>query len=213
MNTPYAALAFTDTETSHLDPEIGDAWEIAVIRRDPDGAETEHLWQVAIDLTNADPKSLEIGGYHERFAVPAGTDAIQVMPDGTHLKLTTPELLFDLQEALAGSVMIGSNPGFDDRFLRKPLRANKRKIGWHYRPIDIATLAAGYQWGLAAARPGGDFLFPGDFPQHPYSSRGLSRAVGVEPPGAATAHTALADATWAKNVYDAVTRGRAEVSS
>lgn len=207
MNTP--ALAFVDTETSHLSEQYGDAWEIAVIRRDPFGFEAQYLWQVRIDLATADPKSLEIGRYHERFSVPDGTDAVQVMPGGALWKLTMPEFLFDLQDALHDSVLIGSNSAFDDRFLKKLLRAHDRKIPWHYRPIDIAALAAGYQFGRAAhPLSGGDFLFSGDFPQHPFSSRGLSQAVGVEPPADDVAHTALADATWARDVYDAVTRRR-----
>ena len=77
---------------------------------------------------------------------------------------------------------------------------------WHYRPIDIATLAAGYRYGQAASGAyGGDFTFPTDYPQVPYRSYELSRAVGVEPPAKAEAHTALGDARWAKAVYDAVT--------
>lgn len=200
-----APLAFTDTETSSLSAEQGHAWEIAVIRRDQDGTDTEHLWQIRIDLATADPDSLRISRYHQRFAVPAGIDAVQVMPDGGLWKLTLPELLFDIHDALADAVLIGSNPAFDDRFISKLLRAHGRKTPWHYRPIDIATLAAGYEYGRAASNPGGDYLFPSDFPQHPYSSRALSRAVGVEPPGDNVAHTALGDARWARDVHDAVT--------
>lgn len=193
-------LAFTDTETSSLSAEQGHAWEIAVIRRDQDGTDTEHLWQIRIDLTTADPDSLRIGRYHQRFAVPDGIDAVQVMPDGDLWKLTVPELLFDLHDALADAVLIGSNPAFDDRFISKLMRSHGRKTPWHYRPIDVATLAAGYVQGLAASTQ-----FPGEVIQHPYSSRGLSRAVGVEPPGDDTAHTALADARWSRDVHDAVT--------
>jgi DNA polymerase III epsilon subunit-like protein len=198
-------LAFVDCETTHLDPRSGDVWEIAVIRRRRDGVETEFVWQVRPDLTTADPEALNIGRFHERFAVPDGYDAIEFIPSGPPMRTLIPEMLFDLQEALSGAVVIGSNPGFDVAFLTKLLHAHDRKLPWHYRPIDIATLAAGFQLGLAASGVyGGDFLFPGDYPQLPFKSYDLSRAVGVEPPSKEDAHTALGDARWARDVYDAI---------
>jgi DNA polymerase III epsilon subunit-like protein len=197
-------LAFIDCETTHLDPRNGDAWEIAVIRRE-DGMDAERLWQVRPDLTTADPEALTIGKFHDRFTVPDSWDAIEISPaGGPPLRLTLPEMLFDLQDAFKGAVLIGSNPGFDVAFLTKLLRAHDRKLPWHYRPVDIATLAAGYLHGLAASTQ-----FPGtgqDIAPLPFSSRSLSQAVGVEPPGPDTAHTALGDARWARDVYDAVTR-------
>ncbi|MGW8702855.1 3'-5' exonuclease [Streptomyces eurythermus] len=203
-------ICFVDTETTGLDPRKHHAWEIAVIRRRDDGTDTECLWQIRPDLTTADPDALTIGRYHERFSVPDSWDAIEHIPSSPPMRLTLPEMLFDLQEALAGAVVVGSNPGFDVAFLSKLLWANDRKLPWHYRPIDIATLAAGYRFGQAASGAyGGDFAFPSDLPSHPFSSRGLSHAVGVEPPAAGVAHTALGDARWARDVYDAVTKRRA----
>jgi DNA polymerase III epsilon subunit-like protein len=210
MNTPSPTkqpppLAFVDCETTHLDPRSGDVWEIAVIRRRRDGVETEFVWQVRPDLTTADPEALNIGRFHERFAVPDGYDAIEFIPSGPPMRTLIPEMLFDLQEALSGAVVIGSNPGFDVAFLTKLLQAHDRKLPWHYRPIDIATLAAGFRLGLAASGIyGGDFLSPGDYPQLPFKSYDLSRAVGVEPPSKEDAHTALGDARWARDVYDAM---------
>lgn len=202
-------LAFVDCETTHLDPRHGDAWEIAVIRRREDGTDTEYVWQVRPDLSTADPEALKIGRYEERFAVPDGWDAIEFIPSGPPMRSKIQEMLFDLQEALEGAVVIGSNPGFDVAFLTKLLQAHGRKLPWHYRPVDIATLAAGYRHGQAASGAyGGDFAFPSDYPTLPYKSYDLSRAVGVEPPGPDTAHTALGDARWARDVYDAVTSTR-----
>ncbi|MBH0244568.1 hypothetical protein I3W98_19500, partial [Streptomyces cavourensis] len=70
---------------------------------------------------------------------------------------------------------------------------------WHYRTIDVATLAAGFMWAQEPELMAKD--------TKPISSRWLSRQVGVEPPGEDVAHTALGDARWARDVYDAITRG------
>ena len=200
------ALAFVDTETTHLDPRYGNVWEIAVIRRRIDGVDSEFVWQVRPDLATADPEALKIGRYEERFAIPDGWDALEFWSSGATMRSLIPEMLFDLQEALSGAVVVGSNPGFDIAFLTKLLQAHGRKLPWHYRPIDIATLAAGYRYGQAASGAyGGDFAFQADYPQMPYRSYELSRAVGVEPPAKDVAHTALGDARWARDVFDAVT--------
>ncbi|MGW9058858.1 3'-5' exonuclease [Streptomyces sp. NPDC055733] len=202
-------IAFVDTETTHLDPQHGDAWEIAVIRRREDGVDSEYLWQVRPDLATADPEALAVGKYHDRFSVPDGWDAAEYFPaDVSPLRLKLPEMLFDLQDALADTVIVGSNPGFDVAFLTKLLRAHKRKLPWHYRPVDIATLVAGSRFGMAKTiRTFGGKPGPNDVPTLPFSSREMSRFVGVEPPGDETAHTALGDARWARDVFDAVTGG------
>lgn len=209
-STTTPPLAFVDTESSHLDERYGHAWEIAVIRRDHDGIETENLWQVRIDLTHASPQSLEIGGYHQRFAVPEGWDAmaIHAYADGTtkRMQLTRAELIDEVGVLLAGAVMVGSNPAFDDRFLRK-LYVDPP---WHYRTVDFAAVAAGHRYGLAAAlRAAGGTVRAGDLPSLPYNSRDLSRYFGVEPPAPGVAHTAMGDAKWARDVFLAVTGAKA----
>lgn len=186
-------LAFVDTETTGLDPRQHDVWEIAVIRRE-DGIEVERLWQIRPNLETADPEALDINRYAERFAVPDGWDAIEVM-DGPPMRLTLNEMLFDFQDFIAGCVMVGSNPAFDDAFLKKLLWASGRKIGWHYRTIDVATLAAGFLWSCEPELMGRD--------TKPLSSRWLSRQMGIRPPGK-DGHQAMVDARWARDLYDMV---------
>jgi DNA polymerase III epsilon subunit-like protein len=200
-------IAFVDTETTHLDAEIGEAWEVAVVLRDFDDnvpTDTEYVWQIRPNLATADPEALKIGRYLERFAVPPHAAAAWTgYGNDPVLPMTRAEVVEGILNVLRGAALIGSNPAFDDRFLRKLLGPGSAQ--WHYRPVCIATLAAGYRLGQAASGAyGGDFAFTTDLPTLPYSSRRLSQAVGVEPPGPDTAHTALGDARWARDVYDAI---------
>lgn len=207
MNTP---IAFVDTETTHLDAEIGDAWEVAVVLRefdDNEPADTEYVWQIRPNLAAADPESLKIGRYLERFVVPPHAEAAWTgYEDGPILPMTRAQAAEAILAVLRGAVLVGSNPGFDDRFLRKLLGPGSAQ--WHYRPVDIATLAAGRKLGMVElARRFGVKPVPSDEVRFPFSSRDLSRWTGVEPPGDGVAHTALGDARWARDVFDAVTGG------
>ncbi|MDT0306174.1 hypothetical protein RM780_04250 [Streptomyces sp. DSM 44917] len=197
------ALAFVDCETSGLDPQRHEAWEIAVIRRENDH-DIERLWQIRLtpfQLAAADREALKVGRHYERAVVPHGKYAM-AMPtgtDGEQYPVGAAELHACIEEMLRGAVLVGSNPGFDAAFLAKLLGVSGPDVPWRYRPVDIATLAAGHVY---ATRQVGQ-----PEPRVPFSSRELSRAVGVEPPGEDVAHTALGDAVWARDVYDAVTGG------
>lgn len=208
-----APILFTDTETTGLDPRTHHAWEIAVIRREPDGHETEHLWQIRPDLADADPIGMEKNRFHQRFAVPDGWDAASFTPDGKLLlKLTLPELLFDVQEVLNGDsgVMIGSNATFDDTFIKKLLWANGRTANWHYRPICVATFAAGYLYGQAERMTARDcdakwYSKVRERLSWPWKSYQASETAGVPRPSDDAAHTALGDARWARDLWDHIT--------
>lgn len=200
-----APLAFVDCETTGLNPAEHSMWELAVIRRE-NSIDTEHLWQIKLgkwEIEQADPKAMEINGYHERFALPEDYQAGEMLHAcGTPHPVKRADLRSDLTLLLDGAVLVGSNPGFDAAFLHVFLDAKP----WHYRTVDIALLAVGFRYGQAASGVyGGDFACQADYPQPPYRSYEMSRAVGVEPPAEGVAHTALGDARWARDVFDAVT--------
>jgi DNA polymerase III epsilon subunit-like protein len=190
-------LIFVDTETTGLDVRRHHVWEIAVILREPDAKDVETVWQVRPDLTEAEPKALEIGRYHERFVVPDGWDAACIVDGKPTFRLTLPEFLYDLQDTLSGGVLIGSNPAFDDRFLTALLQDHGRRIPWHYRPDDVVAMAAGWLYAHGETAALG----------RPWRSWEISEAVGVPRPSGDVAHTALGDCRWARDLYDAVTGG------
>ncbi|MBK3563198.1 MULTISPECIES: hypothetical protein [unclassified Streptomyces] len=188
-------IAFVDCETTHLDASIGHAWEVAVVLRefeDDQYTDTEYVWQIRPNLATADPKALEIGRYLERFAVPPHAEAAWTLDESGHVApMTRAEAVTAIVNVLSGAVLVGSNPGFDERHLRRLV--GRGRAHWHYRPYDIVQLAAA-KIGAQQAGP------------LPWSSYVLSRAVGVEPPAKGVAHTALGDARWARDVHDAATQ-------
>jgi hypothetical protein len=212
-NKPPRPIAFIDTETTGLDPRKHDVWEIAVILRRPGAPDLEHLFQIRTSLTNADPKALEINRHAARFLVPDGQFAIQLptatTPDTT--TLTEADLMHDLMAHLDGATLIGSNPAFDDRFLAKLFNEAGVPPRWHYRTVDIATLVVGHMYGQAytLTKKNCDAVYYGRvdaFLADGWKSYELSQLMGVEPPTKEEAHTALGDARWARDVYDAVTK-------
>ena len=195
---PPVLQAFVDCETTGLDPFLHDAWEIAVILRH-DGQDEEHVVRIKPDLTSAEPEALRINRYHERVSAPgwAWDD-----------RETAARRLHTL---LDGAVLIGSNPAFDAEMLTHLLgRYFDQPRPWHYRTVDVATLAVGSLYGRAAERTRHDcdatwYSKVARAVGWPWKSQDVSLHVRVEPPTSDARHTALADARWARDVFDAVT--------
>lgn len=192
-------LAFVDTETVGLDAFIHDAWEYAVILRKPGQADEEHVFRIEPDLSNADPKALEVNRYHER------TSAADWKWDARQ------DAARDLYRLLDSAVLVGSNPAFDAEMIAHLFgRYYWQPKPWHYRTIDVATLAVGALYGRARemTRRECDASWYSKVAKAvgwPWKSYEASRHVQVEPPAKSAAHTALGDARWARDVWDAVT--------
>lgn len=173
------ALAFVDTETTGLDPDRHEVWEVGLILRDDHHADTEYQWQLPVDLGRADAEALAVGGYYERWSA-----------DLAHHPW---DFAGDFARLTHGAVFVGANPSFDTAFLTRLLRASRACPGWHYRPVCVTTLSAGW----LAHDPDSMPMPP------PWSSNEISAFVGVDSERF-DRHTALGDARWARDIYDAV---------
>lgn len=199
MNAP---IAFVDTETTGVHPGRR-AWEVAIIRREPDGTErTLHAFVSDVDLSEADPFGLKIGRFYERhprFAREFGengmAEAHRVSGDPVY---ATESRVAELVERMTrGAHLVGAVPNFDAEVFADMLRRWWLTPAWHYHLVDVENLAVGY---LAGRRP-----FDHNEPVTlPWSSDDLTRACGVEPAGDDERHTALGDAKWAMRLYDAI---------
>lgn len=89
----------------------------------------------------------------------------------------------ELLAPLKGALVVGNNIQFDLRFIELLIS----DAPWYYSPLDLKALVAG--------RCGMD---------KPASTKLIAEVAGV--PLSKDAHTALVDARWNRDVYDAVTR-------
>ncbi|MGW0043452.1 hypothetical protein [Rhodococcus sp. NPDC003348] len=198
-DTDARPIVFLDTETTGLHHDRR-PWEIAMIRRDTNGIEIEQLIQVIdIDLTTAELKGLQIGGFFERYVGhnPIGADS--------NIEIVTEKEAAELVYiTTAGAIIVGAVPNFDTEVLAAMLRRHKLCPAWHYQLVDVETLAAG--WIAGREREATALGFPLRLEDRkvapPWRSDDLSRACGVNPPSDVDRHTALGDARWVKRWYD-----------
>lgn len=116
MSTP---LVFLDIETTGLDPDLHEVWEVAAAVDDG----PVQSFVVPHSTLTADPKALELNGYWDRGADAHVSDVADLA----------------LREILAGATVVGANPAFDTAFLR----ARWGVAPWHYRLLDVEAMALG----------------------------------------------------------------------
>lgn len=174
-------LVFLDCETLGLD--ITDPiWEVAAIRRELDGTETRHHWHVGGEFGQPVTPAQN---FPERFRADFdrryGVD--QPIEPWAYVA-SQLELLFHDRPHIVGAV-----PNFDTERIARQFGVS----GWHYHLIDVENLAVGYLAGI------------GETPRIPlpWDSDALSAAVGVDPEWFRR-HEAMADAEWARAIYDRV---------
>ena len=113
------SLVFIDTETTGLDTDLHEVWEIAYAVDDG----PIRVGVVAHDPATADLRALEMNGYEQRAYDPA-----LVVEVGFEWKL---------RRQLEGATLVASNPSFDTAFLRRRWGSEP----WHHRKLDIASYA------------------------------------------------------------------------
>jgi len=178
-------LCFIDTETTGLRRPWQTCgrqiWEVAMIRRDPTGAEEHKVLRLTdrwVDFKKADPFALQIGHYWDRRADETVSESI---------------IADEVWRMTAGCHLVGAVPSFDEESLAHLLNKNDKMPRWHYHLIDVENLAAG-ALGL----------------EPPYKSDDLFAAFGVNIPEEER-HTAMGDARSAMALYDAVMRAERRI--
>lgn len=162
-----------DIETTGLDPDRHEIWELAVVTVEDGPGQLERVWQFPVDLSRADPAALRVGQFYARRL------KIQLISKPRAAAAGVARLL-------DGATFAAANPTFDAGFIERWLRANGQCGTWHYSLLDVKSMAAGK---LGLAPPFG-------------TTAELARLLGIDPDGF-DRHTALGDARLAHAMYQA----------
>jgi DNA polymerase III epsilon subunit-like protein len=197
-------VIIVDTETTGLDPERHEIWEIGTINR---SSGREHQWRMKPDLSKADPQALSVGRYYERTSGMCG----KCRPDraydlvSPYAKSADPEwscppvLAAEVARLLDGAILVAANPALDAGFLSAFLRANGEAPTWHYRLRDIGSMAHGFLMHNQAKYEG----LPLDSSTDTYAE-----LLGVDS-AAFDRHSALGDCRLAGAMLDVIESGDA----
>lgn len=216
---------FLDTETTHLDPEIAEVWEIGLILRRPMLADMEVQLFLPVNIATADPRSLSINHYFERKA-PRG---MTLDPDRDGRMTWNGQDLYDvynhllsresaspvnsdpkavarwLSEVLLDAHIVANNPAFDAAILEKLMRRHGGLVRpWYHRLVDVRQLAIGYLYGQEAGLRMADvrYALPENLDSMP--SNEVFKLVGVDPADFQPQHAAMPDARLVRAVFDRI---------
>jgi DNA polymerase III epsilon subunit-like protein len=184
-------LVFCDTETTGLDRDRHEPWEIALIVRGPSGEDVEYCWQVRPDLAGASPEGLRIGRYYQRIGSlsldDSGTGAFAAdHPALSGVRVSKVSVAADIARLVDSATIVGAVPDFDAEMLRRWLVRHGQCWTAHYHLVDVETLAAG------ALRMPPPWSFDTLLGRYGLAYREEDR------------HTALGDARMVRDLYDAV---------
>lgn len=208
-------LAFVDIETTSLDRETAEVWDIAIITRDPgpNGDRTQ-TWTWWPDLTQASPDSLRITGFYQRMyelglsrpGLVRYTDSRGSGGEGLTAELTAAE---EVARTLTGAFFVAAVPDFDAHHLGRWLRSFEHVGAHHYHLADVESMVVGYLRGAfqagqtCAHEPHDEQDVSWPIARPPWNHGQLCKAVGIDP-DAYERHTALGDARCVRDVWDTV---------
>jgi DNA polymerase III epsilon subunit-like protein len=172
-------LAFVDTETTGLDVNQHEIWEVALMLYEDGILKTERIWELPVDLGKADPMALKINKFYERSE-----------------QSKSDELYYDFSKKMNfakefvqltdGAHLVGAIVSFDEERLRKLVHEANQCHMWHYHIIDVESLAAGHL-----------NLLP------PWKSTDVWNKLGIEI-DESTHHTAMGDVEVCVKVFEKI---------
>lgn len=200
MTDPRADVILDVESTSLIDPlhHYGrQAWEVAMIRRGLGEQEQKIRMFVRLAdlrLQDADPESLRVGRFYERHPEMNGLSRDKAphelgLVSAAAMCRTVSKWTHDCPN------LLGSNVQFDAHTINRMAIDTGNPLGsWYYRLTCVKAGPAALL-GLAP---------------HEWSTQLVMVALGLNPDDY-DLHTALSDAEWARDVYDATRRIVAEL--
>lgn len=167
-------VVIVDVETTSLDPHERVVWDVGLVIREVDGTYTEQQFFVSLtqrEIDRANPKSLDIGGFYERY------NEYEALSKGT--------VAHHVQDVTRGALLAGICVDFDAVSLDNLLRSVGLVPEWDYHLVDIRTLAVGYLNGKSP-----------DSVDFPSDQDTVADLLGIDPIEEEDRHTALGDAKF-----------------
>jgi DNA polymerase III epsilon subunit-like protein len=191
-----------DTETTGLDAEIHEIWEVGAIEIRA-GGNVEHLWRIE-PIRQLDAEALQVNGYHQRTARMRYDDRDPLGLHGMPYWSGARGVADALADLLEDATIVAAVPGFDERFMAALMRQHGiSKPPWHYRVRDIQSMAHGYLAGLVRA----GVLAYSQLPPLDAGTDDLAVCLGLDPADY-DRHSALGDCRLEAEMLELITAGR-----
>lgn len=204
-----------DIETTGLDLELHEVWEVGIVPLDS-GREHLHFQFQPTDLEKAEAAALQVGMFYDRFEwLPDARFARDMLVDGVIVEVAegyeeddedapkvekptggkaltgSHQACYRIAKELEGATVMGLNVGsFDGPFLTKMLREYGHAPTWNHRFLELGSYAAG-AWGAKNALSGK--AIADRLEKHGVANRGV--------------HNAYNDAQWNVDAYNFIRNG------